>query len=115
MIQISKERLLEYTERIVCLTYDRLEEKITADELKAGLLLAFNAATYDASDYPQTEKCKGLLAVGINNQREVIINLPHDMTGHIVFSVSQARSLADSLNRKADEAEDDPLVIERKE
>jgi hypothetical protein len=47
----------------------------------------------------------GALEVGTNAMHEVVINLPHDMTGHIVFSPSQARGLADMLLRKVHEAE----------
>ena len=52
-----------------------------------------------------SEKASGVLEVGTNEGHEVVINLPHDMTGHIVFSPQQARSLADSLIRKAHDAE----------
>jgi hypothetical protein len=47
----------------------------------------------------------GVLEVGTNDKHEVVINLPRDMTGHIVFSVEQARALASSLNSKAFTAE----------
>jgi hypothetical protein len=47
----------------------------------------------------------GVLQIGINDAHEVVVNLPHDMTGHIVFSPQQARGLADTLIRKAVEAE----------
>lgn len=47
----------------------------------------------------------GILEVGTNERHEVVINLPHDMTGHIVFSVEQAEGLAATLTRKAREAQ----------
>lgn len=47
----------------------------------------------------------GTLEVGTNDKHEVVINLPQDMTGHIVFSPMQARILADSLIRKSIDAE----------
>lgn len=47
----------------------------------------------------------GSLEVGTNDAHEVVVNLPRDMTGHIVFSPQQARSLADTLLRKAVDAE----------
>jgi hypothetical protein len=47
----------------------------------------------------------GFLEVGTNDAHEVVVNLPTDMTGHIVFSAQQARTLADSLISKAAEAE----------
>jgi hypothetical protein len=46
----------------------------------------------------------GTLEVGTNDKHEVVINLPRDMTGHIVFSVQQARELADTLHKKANAA-----------
>jgi hypothetical protein len=45
------------------------------------------------------------LEVGINEKLEVVINLPHDMTRHIVFSPNQAKRLAGVLVKKAEEAE----------
>jgi hypothetical protein len=47
----------------------------------------------------------GTLYVGTNDKHEVVINLPRDMTGHIVFSVEQAKGLAATLTRKAREAQ----------
>jgi hypothetical protein len=47
----------------------------------------------------------GALEVGTNDKHEVVINLPRDMTGHIVFSVEQARALASALNSQAFAAE----------
>lgn len=49
----------------------------------------------------------GTLEVGTNESHEVVVNLPQDMTGHIVFSPMQARILADTLIRKSIEAERD--------
>jgi hypothetical protein len=47
----------------------------------------------------------GVLEVGFTpDSREVVLNLPRDMTGHIVFSVDEARQLAAILTKKADEA-----------
>ena len=47
----------------------------------------------------------GTLQVGVNDAYDVVINLPRDMTGHIVFSPFEARALADVLLRQAVEAE----------
>jgi hypothetical protein len=47
----------------------------------------------------------GALEVGTNAMHEVVINLPRDMTGHIVFSIEQAEGLAATLTRKAREAQ----------
>lgn len=47
----------------------------------------------------------GTLEVGTNDKHEVVINLPRDMTGHIVFSVEQAEGLAATLTRTAREAQ----------
>lgn len=47
----------------------------------------------------------GKLEVGLNEQgTEVIINLPKDMTGHIVFSLPEAANLARILMQKIKEA-----------
>lgn len=51
------------------------------------------------------DKVEGHLEIGTNERREVVINLDRDRTGHIVFSPNQARGLAESLLRKAAEAE----------
>lgn len=51
----------------------------------------------------------GELHVGANDKGEVVINLPCDMTGHIVFSPSQARHLAVVLIRQAAAAANEPL------
>jgi hypothetical protein len=46
----------------------------------------------------------GELQVGLNDQgTEIIINLPKDMTGHIVFSLPQAANLAKILMKKIKE------------
>lgn len=47
----------------------------------------------------------GFLEVGTNEADEVVINLPRDMTGHVVFSTQEARALAATLLKKAGEAE----------
>jgi hypothetical protein len=47
----------------------------------------------------------GVLQIGVNSAHEVVLNLPHGMTGHIVFSPTEARGLADTLIRKAIDAE----------
>lgn len=39
----------------------------------------------------------GVLEVGVNEHHEVVINLPREMTGHIVFSHDQAFRLARTL------------------
>lgn len=54
---------------------------------------------------PVGEAGPGFLEVGVNGQRQVVINLDHDRTGHVVFSPSEARTLAGILSRKAKEAE----------
>lgn len=46
-----------------------------------------------------------VLQIGTNDTHEVVVNLPRDMTGHIIFSPDQARSLADTLLKKAAEAD----------
>lgn len=51
------------------------------------------------------EERSGHLEVGINERHEVVVNLDHDRTGHIVFSPDQARQLAAVLTKKAAEAE----------
>ena len=51
------------------------------------------------------ENGPGFLEVGTNDKHEVVINLPRDMTGHIVFSVEQARALSVTLMAKAREIE----------
>lgn len=49
----------------------------------------------------------GNLEVGLNEQgTEIIINLPRDMTGHIVFSLPEAANLARILMKKVKEAQD---------
>lgn len=52
-----------------------------------------------------SDKGPGFLEVGTNDKHEVVINLPRDMTGHIVFSADQARALSVTLMAKAREAE----------
>lgn len=53
----------------------------------------------------EQQQPSGFLEVGINKLGEVVINLDHDRTGHITFSPTQARMLADVLVRKAAAAE----------
>jgi hypothetical protein len=57
----------------------------------------------------------GFLEVGTNEAHEVVINLPRDMTGHVVFSVQQARDLADSLLRQAETAEGEQRALREAE
>lgn len=47
----------------------------------------------------------GFLEVGTNEAHDVVINLPRDMTGHINFTPAQARQLAETLTRKASDAD----------
>lgn len=51
------------------------------------------------------DKIGGDLFVGLNSAREVVIDLGGDKTGHINFSPHQARSLAQLLLIKADDAD----------
>ena len=51
------------------------------------------------------DKIEGYLEVGHNAMGDVVINLPEDKTGHIVFSPKQARALARTLFIKASVAE----------
>lgn len=51
------------------------------------------------------ENSSGFLEVGTNEKHEVVINLPRDMTGYIVFSIEQAEGLAATLTKKAREAQ----------
>jgi len=56
------------------------------------------------------DKIKGTLEVGANENGEIVINHPDlkpdaNGVGHIVFSPSQARHLAQSLTKHADEIE----------
>jgi hypothetical protein len=44
---------------------------------------------------------EGYLEVGCNLQGEVVVNLPKNMTGHIVFSPAQAQAFALSLMKQA--------------
>jgi hypothetical protein len=60
-----------------------------------------------------SENGAGFLEVGTNDKHEVVVNLPHDMTGHIVFSVDQARALALSLQSKAFVAELEQMKAEQ--
>ena len=56
------------------------------------------------------DKIEGYLEVGCNEQDEIVVNHPDlkpdaNGVGHIVFSVNQARNLADLLLKNAREAE----------
>jgi hypothetical protein len=56
------------------------------------------------------DKIAGYLGVGLNEQNEIVINHPdlkpdENGVGHIVFSIRQARHLAQCLLRHAFEAE----------
>lgn len=59
--------------------------------------------------YPPPRNPAGELHVGANDRGEVVINLPHDMTGHICFTPHQARHLAVVLLRQAAAASGEPL------
>ncbi len=49
----------------------------------------------------------GVLEIGLNKDAtEVIINLPTNLTGHIVFSLPQAANLARILMKKIKEAQE---------
>ena len=52
------------------------------------------------------DKIEGYLEVGYNEKGEVVLNLDKDRNGvgHIILSPGQARTLAEKLNKKADEA-----------
>jgi hypothetical protein len=47
----------------------------------------------------------GYLMVGYDHEGQVVVNLDHDRTGHLIFSPAQARHLARLLVAKAQEAE----------
>jgi len=59
-------------------------------------------ATLEPIMYPEApgDKVSGYLEIGENDKGEIVINLPEDMTGHLCFSVNQARNLANSLMRQ---------------
>lgn len=46
----------------------------------------------------------GVLEVGVNDQFEIVVNLPRGLTGHINFSAGQARGLAKVLEARAAES-----------
>ena len=51
------------------------------------------------------DKVGGYLTVGLSTDgSQVVLNLDHDRTGHIVFSSNQARQLANLLHSKSNEA-----------
>jgi hypothetical protein len=52
-----------------------------------------------------SENGSGYLEVGTNEAHEVVVNLPRDMTGHVVFSPEQARDLAKTLTGRAADAD----------
>ena len=52
-----------------------------------------------------SDKIEGFLEVGTNGLGEVVVNLDHDRTGHIVFSPGQARQFANILVKQAALAE----------
>lgn len=67
-----------------------------------------------------TDKVEGFLEVGCNENNEVVINHPDlkpDETGigHIIFSAAQARNLANTLLKKAADAEDAILAAQEAE
>ncbi len=56
------------------------------------------------------DKIEGYLEVGLNEQGEVVVNHPdlkpgENGVGHIVFSASQARDLADLLHKHANQSD----------
>lgn len=57
-------------------------------------------------DPPAQDNGPGELMIGFNLRGEVVMNLPRDMTGHIVFTPREARRLAVILINKAAEAEE---------
>jgi hypothetical protein len=50
------------------------------------------------------ESGRGMLGVGVDDARQVVVNLDRDRTGHIVFSQQEAREFGALLIRKAEEA-----------
>jgi hypothetical protein len=50
------------------------------------------------------ESGRGMLGVGFNDARQVVVNLDRDRTGHIVLSQQEAREFGALLIRKAEEA-----------
>jgi hypothetical protein len=57
------------------------------------------------------DKIEGYLQIGTNDAGEVVMNLPGGKTGHIVFSVNQARALAHTLLKQAVIAERVAIVL----
>lgn len=53
------------------------------------------------------DKVTGFVEVGVNERGEVVVNLDRDRNGvgHLVFSPNQARKLAETLIKKAMQAE----------
>lgn len=66
------------------------------------------------------EKIAGHLEVGTTGRGEIVVNHPElqpdeNGVGHLVFSPSQARALAETLKNKADVADEEiALAQERK-
>ena len=87
---------LESCSHALCSSGDVLAEGRMAGMLR-GLLTA--AAPQDNGP--------GTLEVGAKDG-QVVVNLPRDMTGHIVFSVQQAHDFAHTVVRKALEAQGAP-------
>jgi hypothetical protein len=52
-------------------------------------------------DQPPTDNGPGALEIGTNERGEVVMNLPRDMTGHIVFSPDEAEHLSTLMARQA--------------
>jgi hypothetical protein len=63
------------------------------------------AAMMDGPFRPQGDDAGGgVLEVGTDGRTNVVINLPRDMTGHLKFTPSQAKNLAECLARQAKNA-----------
>lgn len=65
--------------------------------------------TIESNQTVSNESIGGYLMIGTDGHGEVVINLDHDRTGHIIFSPAQARELAAKLLSKATEAEQERL------
>lgn len=68
------------------------------------------------SDNKMADRIGGHVEIGTNGKGEVVFNHPAMLVdesgdGHIIFSPNQARELAASLRRKADDAEAEFIVI----
>lgn len=67
-----------------------------------------------------SDKIEGYLEVGLNEQGEIVVNHPDlkpdaDGVGHIVFSVNQARHLAELLHKHAAQSERDARLKQQAE